>query len=189
MVLNDEKTNASRYLSNYAQLIRLNLEHSERTFITLRENIEYLQLYIELELIRTNNFVYSIKVDENLNRDEILLPPMLIQPFIENAIWYGPLNGITPMKLNIRFLIKKDQLLCVIEDNGIGFEASQKNKNENVPKHTPMGIGNVRQRIRILNEKYKLNCTFAIEDKRLINPSGESGTKVTIGLPLNFDDI
>jgi sensor histidine kinase YesM len=128
-------------------------------------------------------------VDKNLNRDEILLPPMLIQPFIENAIWYGPSNGNTPMNLDILFLIKKDQLLCVIEDNGIGFEASQKNKNENMPQHTPMGIGNVRQRIRILNEKYKLNCTFAIEDKQRVNPSGESGTKVTIGLPLNFNDI
>ncbi|MEO5984730.1 MAG: histidine kinase, partial [Ferruginibacter sp.] len=189
MVLNDEKTNASRYLSNYAQLIRLNLEHSERTFISLRENVEYLQLYIELEHIRTNSFVHSITVDENLNWDEILLPPMLIQPFIENAIWYGPSKGKRPMNLDIRFLINKDQLLCVIEDNGMGFEASQKNKNENMPSHTPMGIGNVRQRIRILNEKYRLNCTFAIEDKQRMNPSGESGTKVTIGLPLNFNDI
>jgi len=189
MVLNDEKMKATRYLSNYAQLIRLNLEHSQRTFISLRENIDYLHLYLELEHIRTNSFVYSMEVDKDLNADEIFLPPMLIQPFIENAIWYGPTTRDTPMNLKILFLKKKDQLLCVIDDNGIGIEASLKNKNEKMLPHTPMGIGNVRQRIQILNEKYKLNCTFNIIDKKQVNPYGESGTTVTIGLPLNFIDL
>ncbi len=189
MVLNDEKTNASRYLSNYAQLIRLNLEHSERTFISLRENIDYLRHYIELEHIRTSSFTYSIEVDEQLDPDEILLPPMLIQPFIENAIWYGPSVERTPMKLVIRFLKENNQLLCVVDDNGQGIEASLRTKNEKVSVHTPMGIGNVRQRIQILNEKYKLNCTLIIEDKSRMSTTGESGTMVKIRLPLNFHDL
>jgi ligand-binding sensor domain-containing protein len=186
MVMNDEKMNAGRYLSNYAQLVRMNLEHSQRNFITLRENIDYLQLYLDLEKIRTNNFVHSLELDEGLNPDEILLPPMLIQPFIENAIWYGPSNTHIPMKLDIRFSKKKDQLLCIVEDNGIGIDASMKIKNEKTVSYTSMGINNVRQRIRILNEKYRLNYSFVIEDKSRLNGGSESGTIVILGLPLNF---
>src|SRR5687767_6055339 len=181
MVLHDEKTNAARYLSSYAQLVRLNLEHSQRTFITLRENIDYLKLYIELEQTRSSSFEYTMHVDENLNLDEVILPPMLIQPFIENAIWYGP-NGKTPMQLQICFLKKKDQLQCLVEDNGIGIEAALKNRNEKMRSHTPLGIGNVRQRILILNEKYKLDFTLVIEDKGKKNPADGNGTKVTLGL-------
>src|SRR5258708_6577030 len=81
---------------------------------------------------------------------------------------------------------KKDQLLCLIDDNGIGIDASVKIRNEKMSPHTPMGISNVKQRIRILNEKYGLNCSFLIEDKNGANLSGESGTIVTLGLPLNL---
>jgi hypothetical protein len=189
MVLNDDKTNASRYLSNYAQLIRLNLDHSQRTFISLRENIDYLSLYLELERIRTNSFESTIEIADDINPDEILLPPMLIQPFIENAIWYGPPKKNIPMKLDIRFLKDNGQLLCIIEDNGIGIEASQKNRSEKIFSHTPMGIANIRQRIQILNEKYKLNCSLVIEDKSKTGSLNESGTKVSLRLPLNLYDL
>lgn len=189
MVLNDEKTNASRYLSNYAQLIRLNLDHSQRTFITLRENIDYLRLYLELERIRTNSFEYTLDIAEDVNPDEVLLPPMLIQPFIENAIWYGPALKATPIKLNVRFLKDNGQLFCIIDDSGIGIEASQRMKSESITSHTPRGIANVRQRIQILNQKYKLDCSLVIEDKTKADPLNEGGTKVTLRLPLNLHDL
>ncbi|MBA2501189.1 MAG: histidine kinase [Chitinophagaceae bacterium] len=189
MVLNDEKKNASRYLSNYAHLIRLNLDHSQRTFITLRENMEYLSLYLELESIRTDSFIYSMEISGELNPDEVLMPPMLIQPFIENAIWYGPPKNKVPMKLDIFFLREKNQLICVIEDNGIGIAASQKNRSEMIAPHTPVGIANVRQRMQILNEKYKLHCSLVIEDKGNLFTSAETGTSVTLKLPLTFNDI
>jgi len=186
MVMNDEKLNATRYLGNYAQLIRMNLEHSQQTFISLKENIEYLQLYLELEHTRTNNFVHSLEVDEDLDPNDIMLPPMLIQPFIENAIWYGPTDTNSSMNLRIRFLKKKDELLCIIEDNGIGIETSMENKNRKMSSHRSMGISNVRQRIKILNEKYGLNYSLVIIDKSRENGSGKTGTIVTLAMPLNF---
>ena len=189
MVLNDDKTNASRYLSNYAQLIRLNLDHSQRTFITLRENIDYLNLYLQLESIRSNSFTYKMEIAHDIHVDEILLPPMLIQPFIENAIWYGPSKDKIPMRLDIRFLKEKDHLLCIIEDDGIGIGASQLMKNELISSHTPLGIANVRQRIQILNEKYKLDCRLTLEDKNSSSRNEKSGTKVTLRLPLNLHDL
>jgi ligand-binding sensor domain-containing protein len=189
MVLNDDKASASRYLSNYAQLIRLNLDHSQRTFITLRENIDYLNVYLQLESIRTNSFEFTMTVGPDTNVDEILFPPMLIQPFIENSIWYGPSKNKVPMKLYIQFRKENDQLLCIVEDDGIGIEASQKNKSITIASHTPLGIANVRQRIKILNEKYKLNCNLTLEDKSLLNNDAKSGTKVTLRLPLNLHDI
>ena len=113
---------------------------------------------------------------------------MLIQPFIENAIWYGPLKSDTPMKLDIRFLKDNGQLLCIVDDNGIGIEASKKIKSEKISAHNPAGIANIRQRIQILNEKYRLNCSLTIEDKSEIDPH-KTGTKVTIRLPLNIHDL
>jgi LytS/YehU family sensor histidine kinase len=187
MVMNDEKINATRYLGNYAQLIRMNLEHSQQTFISLKENIEYLQLYLELEHTRTNNFVHKLEVDAGLEPNDIMLPPMLIQPFIENAIWYGPTGANSSMNLRIRFLKKNDELLCIVEDNGVGINASRENKNKKIPTHRSMGISNVRQRIKILNEKYGLNYRLLIVDKSSENGSGKTGTIVTLALPLNFN--
>jgi two-component sensor histidine kinase len=184
MILINDNRNASHFLSKFAQLIRITLDQSGRHFISLRNTIDYLQRYVDMEQIRNNHFTCSIVVQDELDPDEILLPPMLIQPFIENAIWHGSADA--DKMINIQVLFKKlgQQLVCIVEDDGIGIEKSLSNKGSD-PSHNPVGIGNIKNRIALLNEKYNLQSSLAITDKSL-EGTGSTGTSVTLSLPLEI---
>jgi sensor histidine kinase YesM len=113
---------------------------------------------------------------------------MLIQPFIENAIWHGASeNGI--MRVDIRFVQRDNKLLCIVEDNGIGIRASFENKKNDLFKHNSIGISNVKQRIELLNEKYDLDSKVTIEDKSELPWYDESGTLVTLYLSIKTDSL
>ena len=183
MILHQDTRNASLYLSRFAQLIRLNLEHSRKTFITLRQNIEYLESYLEMEQLRFADFNYHIGIRGEIDVDEIRIAPMLIQPLVENAIWHGLLPNSGNKQLNILFYIDEEKLVCEIEDNGIGIRRSLLNKNDLQQMHTSMGIGNIRQRIAILNEKYRISCSLSIRDKSEISGAMDTGTVSKLVVP------
>jgi len=174
MILEDEKQNASRYLSKFAQLIRTNLEQSRQTFITVRQCIDHLQQYLEMEKIRFEGFSYTINIDEDLP-DNIRMAPMLIQPLVENAIWHGMRNQAGDKKLNIRFYKSGEQLVCEIEDNGIGINQSTKDKAGSRHSHRSLGIQNISERLEVLNEKYSMNCSLSITDRSEL-PGNRKGT-------------
>jgi sensor histidine kinase YesM len=176
MILEDEKQNASRYLSKFAQLIRTNLEHSKQTFITVKQGIDHLHQYLEMEKIRFDNFSYAIDVADELPTDEIQMAPMLIQPLVENAIWHGLHNKQGDKKLAIRFYRSTTQLVCEIEDNGIGIHRSKENKSTMRPTHRSLGISNIHDRLKVLNEKYKMNCSLTITDRSELPGLHETGT-------------
>jgi two-component sensor histidine kinase len=186
MILNNDNRQASRYLSKFAQLIRITLDNSTKHFISLKHTIDYLQRYLEMEKIRTDHFIYTIEVNEELEADDIFLPPMLIQPFIENAIWHGQQPNKS-MLLTIQFQKKKSELICIVEDDGIGIETSLKHKNATT--HRSFGIANIRHRIQLLNEKYHIKSTVLIEDKSVSNEKNGTGTKVTLHLPLKNTEL
>src|SRR5436190_2625525 len=183
MILNNETRNASHYLSKFAQLIRITLNHSSKPFVSLQNTIDYLQRYLEMEKIRTNQFIYKMEIDQHLHPEDIMLPPMLIQPFIENAIWHGAEPDKT-MQLTIQFLQQDHQLVCVVEDNGIGIDVSLKNKNQKEAEHDSFGINNVKQRIFLLNEKYNLRGSISIEDKSNFETRNGPGTIVKLYFPI-----
>ena len=181
MILNNENQQASHYLSKFAQLIRITLTQSSKQFITLDNTIDYLERYVEMEEIRNNKFSCTIDVDEQLQTDEIMIPPMLIQPFLENAIWHGAIPG-KELQIRIRFKKEGNRIVCFVEDNGQGIEASMNNKKEMQASHNSIGIANVKERIQVLNEKYKLNSELSIEDKS--KNGNETGTIVKLYFPL-----
>jgi LytS/YehU family sensor histidine kinase len=183
MILNNENKQASHYLNKFAQLIRITLNQSSKPFVSLQNTIDYLQRYLEMEKIRASNFTHRIEVDKDLAQNEIMLPPMLIQPFIENAIWHGVTSLDQPMKIDIHFQKDDQQLLCVIDDDGMGIETSLK-KKETQLGHNSVGIDNIKQRIRLLNEKYNLQSAITIEDKSNLMPKNGTGTIVTLRLPI-----
>jgi two-component sensor histidine kinase len=184
MILHNEQNNASRYLSRFAQLIRLSLEHSKQTFITLGQNIEHLQVYLSMEQLRFADFSYVIHVDENLPTDMIKIAPMLIQPLVENAIWHGVLPNKGNKKININFYERNETLIIEVEDNGIGINTAMQQKQASQSAHQSLGIENIQKRIKLLNEKYNMQYRLEIVDLQDLGHKS-SGTKVTLSIPIN----
>ncbi|HEX7847404.1 MAG TPA: histidine kinase, partial [Chitinophagaceae bacterium] len=184
MILDADNEQASRYLSKFALMIRMTLEHSKVTFVTLQDNIQYLKAYLEMEKLRFNNrFSYHVYTDEIVDITETMLPSMMIQPLVENAIWHGLMNSEGEKKLTISFTQHGNRISCVIEDNGIGIQRSEELRKEYRPMHRSMGLENLRNRIRIMNEKYKTDCTMVITDLAETG-SGHSGTRAILELNL-----
>ena len=181
MILHDEKQNASRYLSKFAQLIRITLEESRQPFITIAQCVDHLQQYLEMEKIRFDSFTYNIEVQSGLATNEIHIAPMLVQPLVENAIWHGLQKQPGEKKLNIRFYRRQAQLICQIEDNGIGIRRSQEQKLNSRKTHRSVGIRNIEERLHVLNEKYKMNCELTITDKSELEDKN-TGTLATLTL-------
>ena len=181
MILENEPENANNYLNKFAKMIRLSLEYSRRPYVSVKEKLEYLNNYLQMELLRfDHSFSYHIEVDENICVDELGVPPMMLQPLVENAIWHGLLNKTGDRELFIRYKLLDDRLICEVEDNGIGI-----NQSGHRPKrgHQSFGIENIRHRLALLNEKYHLNCRLEIKDKSETNKN-ESGTLAILSLPV-----
>ncbi|MES2648928.1 MAG: histidine kinase [Bacteroidota bacterium] len=187
MILNDNNRDASRYLTKFAHLIRITLEHSLVHFVSLNSTIDYLNRYAEMEKIRSSKFTFNQQVAKGLQADEVLLPPMLIQPFIENAIWHGAnLKGIN---ITVGFSQENDQLICVIEDDGVGIRQTLEQKKLSPELRKSIGIENIRNRIELLNEKYDMKSSITIRDKAEGNSKDMTGTIVTLKLKLQTRDI
>ena len=177
IAVNDER-NANRYLSEFSILMRSVLENSDEDFISLHKEIELLTLYVKLEHNRfKEKFEYSISVDENINLEDFSIPPMLLQPYIENAIWHGLRYKKEKGKLEIS-IQKKDEETVVISiiDDGIGRKKSQEIKTKNQLKQKSKGMSTIKNRIGILNDMYKERVIVDISD---VLENGE-GTKVTL---------
>lgn len=178
MILEDEKKNASRYLSKFAQLIRTNLEQSRQSFISVKQCVDHLQQYLEMEKLRFEDFKYSIEIEQDRNIEHLKMAPMLVQPLVENALWHG-IRGINgEKKLSIRFYTHTGQLICEIEDNGVGYLKSIEAKNGFLAAHRSLGITNIFERLKVLNEKYNLKCSLTIKDKSELPERNDCGTIV-----------
>lgn len=176
----DERT-ANKFLSEFSQLMRLVMENSQEDFIPLNKEQEILLLYLKLEHYRfRDKFEYEIKVDESINAESIAVPPMLIQPYIENAVWHGLRYKETKGKLLLHFLKEGEHVLVKIQDDGIGRKRSTEIKTQNQRKHNSTGIKNIQERLAIINRVYKTNYKVTIEDA-----TSGTGTHVSIHLPLH----
>ncbi|MDQ4140453.1 MAG: histidine kinase [Bacteroidota bacterium] len=183
IVKSDHKT-ASNYLTKFARLIRLILDNSASENIPLDTEIQTLRLYIDMEKLRFDNvFDYSIEVSEDIAPEEIIIPSMLLQPYVENAIWHGLLHKENGGKLWIRFHQPKEELVIAeVEDNGIGRQKAKELKSKEVIRKKSYGMQITQDRIFLINELYQMNAAVQIED--LFDIEGKaSGTKVTVEIP------
>lgn len=183
IILSGNDTAATRYLSKFSRLLRMVLQHSDKEKISLKEEVETLSLYLELESLRfDNSFVYNIDSSDLQEIDEIKIPTLLVQPFVENALWHGLLHKDGERKLFIRFSEDGlDNLICIVEDNGIGRMAAQTRNNREL--HAGKGISVAEERIKTFNEQNIQRSSFTIED--LKDDKGlAAGTRITLWLPL-----
>ncbi len=176
---NDERS-ANRFLSEFSTLMRTVLENSEEDFIPFSKELELLKLYVKLEHSRfTEKFDYKIDIADEVSIDAFKIPPMLIQPYVENAIWHGLRYKETKGLLQISIQQPHPSLLLIeILDNGIGRKKSQELKTANQKKQHSKGMGNISKRISILNTMYKNKVEVLIAD---LTKNG-TGTKVTVKL-------
>lgn len=181
-IAKNDRLNAINYLSMFSKLVRSILTHSVNNKISLSEEIELLKHYVQLEMLRfENKFDFSIEVAPEVDPDAIIMPSLLVQPYVENAILHGLYNKQTPGKLIIRISEQDDVLIFIVEDNGIGREAALKLRKKNFPTHNSMGLNMTEERLKLINLGQQ--AAFEIED--LKNENGPCGTRVKIMILLS----
>lgn len=182
-ILEHDEESAHLYLSRFSSLMRKILDNTRQNTIPLTREIETLRLYLDLEKLRFGeNFNYIIKVSPEIITDTVELPPMLIQPYAENAIWHGllMLRERAP-RLLIRFSQENNQLVCLVEDNGIGRKKAGEKKSAGA--HASTGMKNIEERIALLNKVTGASITVKVED--LYDDSNFAcGTRITLTIPM-----
>lgn len=173
---------ANKYLASYSGLMRTMMEQSNKDFVSLATEAEQLKKYLDLEQLRfSDKFDYTMHIDEALDPETTMIPNMLIQPQLENAVWHGLRYKATKGQLQLSFLKKGRQLQVLITDDGIGVARSSALKTKNQKAHTSLGLANTKERIRLLNELYKSCITMQISTLR---EEEDAGTQVLLELPL-----
>ncbi len=179
----NETQKAAAYLGNFASLTRAVLEYSSVEFISLEDEIASLRHYVELEKMRLQNrFQYKIECSEDLELEFIKVPPMLVQPFVENAIKHGLRNLDYEGELLLSFKENNNELEIKIIDNGHGINSSR-SKEDVAKTHRSMSMQIFRERREILSKKFRKNISFEVIDRSDRNRA-EKGTEVKIVIPI-----
>ena len=185
-VLENDKKSANKYLSRFSKLMRQTVDYSLKDVIALEDEIEILEIYMDLEVLRFGNlFGYEIRVHEDIDISSVCLPPMLLQPQVENAIWHGLRHRPkrTGGKIILSFRIEEESLICQVQDNGIGREAAKALNTLHRKEHQSVGSDNIRKRIEILNSLYE--GTFSLKtDNHPTTEDDMVGTCVTLTVPI-----
>ncbi|MBK9257761.1 MAG: histidine kinase [Saprospiraceae bacterium] len=186
LIVTGQTTKAYKYLSTFSNFLRSLLKFAECNFISIDDEIRMLGMYLELESLRFDQtFNFNIIVDESLTNEELLVPSLLVQPFVENAIWHGLLHKEGDKSLKIEFQNVDDEYInCMIEDNGVGrLKSAEIQKNKiSVSKDESRGIHIVKERLFMLQQKAGKPASVQIVD--LINEAGDaSGTKIIVTIP------
>jgi tetratricopeptide (TPR) repeat protein/anti-sigma regulatory factor (Ser/Thr protein kinase) len=186
MILDADTEGACRYLGQFSKLVRLILENSENTKVSLHNELAMLESYIQLEDMRFKGRIgYKINVSETIDQENTYLPAMMLQPFVENAIWHGLMHKPSHEKgfINIGIHEAEDMLICMIEDNGVGREQAANVQEKSMQKTKSMGLQITERRLKLLN-KNKVTEMINIVDLKGSDHSA-LGTRVNISIPLN----
>lgn len=183
-IIQNKTKDASKYLTSFSKLMRNILDNSKHKFITLEKEIQTLRLYIELESARLEHFFdYKISSDKNIDTHQTMIPPLVIQPFVENAIWHGLRNKKQDGLISIHIsYCDQETILISIEDNGIGRKKSAELKSNNT-SHKSYGVDISTERLKMVNSENKVEI-IDLYDKQ----KKPLGTKVVLTLKTNDDD-
>lgn len=187
--LTKDKDATAEYLTKFSMLVRAILNNSKSQTISLKDELEALRLYIEIEHLRLEGkFEYHIDIDSGIHVDQILMPPMILQPFVENAIWHGLMHKTSGGKLLIQVRDMGTHVQCVIEDNGIGRAKAREIQDNGSGHKKSLGMQITGDRIAIINRIYGIDTQVHVID--LFNAKGEpEGTRVVINIPLINEDV
>ena len=186
-ILKNETEAASNYLIKFSRLIRMVLTNSKKAFISLEDELEMLCLYLDMEKLRfKDSFDYRITFINSIDAGNVFVPPLLLQPFAENAIWHGLMHKEGHGHLEIELSIDKKILTCAITDNGVGRSKAAEVKSKSVEKQKSMGLQITTERLALLNKDHGEQTFFNIQD--ITDNEGEpAGTRVI--LKMNYKDL
>src|SRR5579859_6402011 len=175
---------AGEYLVKFSQLIRYVLETSSSHMVSLEEDLSALKMYMELEQLRLqHSFKFEIDITALPHPKSIYIPPMMLQPFVENSIWHGLNRKGSGGKIHIRVCKENEMIRCVIEDNGAS-NSTDKNSEPSISiKKTSLGMALIKERLEVVNQIYKMKAGFEKED-RLKDAVPEPGTRIRLSLPM-----
>jgi LytS/YehU family sensor histidine kinase len=181
--LQNNSTLASEYLTKFARLIRLVLENSQLELVTLKNELEALQLYIELEAMRfKEKLSFIIEVSPEVDVQYLRIPPMLLQPYVENSIWHGLMHKPEGGRVTIHIQHLNESLIIEIADDGIGRARAAELKSKSVDNHKSLGLQVTAERIRMINQRFDTNTQIQIVD--LVDSFGQPcGTSVVLKIP------
>jgi ligand-binding sensor domain-containing protein len=187
-ILQNDKAAASEYLVKFSRLVRLILQNSQAPLISLESELESLQLYLELEAVRFNyQFDFNISIAADIDTSVTMVPPVIIQPFAENAIWHGLMSKKFDRELVIEIFFESDEVLCCrITDNGIGRQRSAELKGRTL--HKSMGLSITEERIRLLQPAIKVEPVINIIDLVLADGTA-GGTEVLLRIPVSMQRV
>ena len=176
-ILKNDSKAADLYLTKFAQLMRLILENSEWREVSLSDDLKALEIYMQLESLRLNHhFTYEIRVDDQIDPEMTLVPPLILQPFVENSIWHGLPKENGKGKILVHIRKEGEMILCTVEDNGPGLNHAGAKPNNG---HRSLGVRITGSRIDILNKIRQKQASIAITDLA-------QGMKVEVKLPLEL---
>jgi sensor histidine kinase YesM len=178
MILNKEDKKSVFYLSKFSKLLRITLENSRDKLVPLSHELEAVNNYLELQnLEASQSYDYTILVDKNIDEDIFRIPPMLIQPFIENAIEHAFENRKENRKIDIELKYVSGDLICTITDNGIGIDAQNSHKRKDKKS---LATTITSERLKMLSKDFNIDGSVCVEDRKKYN---EQGTIVTLVIP------
>jgi hypothetical protein len=176
-IAHHDERSANRYLSAYSSLMRSAMENSNKDHITLASELELIHRYLELEQMRfPDKFDYTIELADDVHPEDLLVPNMVMQPNLENAIWHGLRYREAKGTLAVKIERRGKRHVATITDNGIGLARSLAIKTSNQRMHQSRGLHNVRERIRLLNQLYRSAIRFDLRE----NPGAEGGVIVKL---------
>jgi sensor histidine kinase YesM len=184
LVLKKDFRTASAHIGDFARLLRLILQNTSQTNISLQDELDTLGLYLGFEQRRFGERLsYEITVGKGLNPDNVQIPPMLIQPFVENAVWHGLMHKKEPGKIWIELHRDKDHLQVQVRDNGIGRQKSQEIRGKRAGAEKSYGLSITKDRLALMERLKQGKGHFEVKD--LVNEAGEpAGTQVDMCIPL-----
>jgi sensor histidine kinase YesM len=186
-ILQNNKEQASGYLTKFSKLIRLILQNSQSPLIPLESELESMELYLELESLRFDHrFNYKISVPKNIDISALKVPPLIIQPYAENAIWHGLMHKEEKGQLDIHVFQENDHLFFKITDDGIGRKKAKELASKSATKHKSLGLRITEDRIAMMQDTNGNESPVSIND--LVNTDGSAaGTEVIIKMPVIYD--
>ena len=183
-IVKNESVKASEYLNRFSRLIRLILQNSRSNYINLKDELEALKLYMEMESLRFNGkFEYAVKVEKGLDLETIEIPPMLFQPYVENAIWHGLMHKQGPGKVELNITKNNGYIECIIQDDGVGRKKAAEYQSNTPTRKKSMGMRITKDRINMINKLYDSNTTVNIIDKT-DEDGNPTGTIVELRIPV-----